>query len=73
MQKIAKIRLKFSKIAEKPAKWYKNHINYQKPTNHYQNNPKIIQYYNQTSKPKNKQKKRKAACEHKISFAYRFF
>ena len=32
--------LKFSKLAEKPAKWYKIHINNQKPTNHYQNNPK---------------------------------
>ena len=41
MQKIAKIRLKFSKIAEKPAKCLKKvHINDQKPTNHYQKNPK---------------------------------
>ena len=52
MQKIAKIRLKFSKIA---AKRYKIHINDQKPTNHNQNDPKILkikQYLNQTSKPK---------------------
>ena len=27
--------LKFSKIAEKPAKWYKNLINDQKLANHY--------------------------------------
>ena len=34
-KKNAKIRLKFSKIAEKPVKWYKILINDQKPTNHY--------------------------------------
>ena len=34
-KKIAKIRLKLSKIAEKPAKWYKNLINDQKLGNHY--------------------------------------
>ena len=39
-KKIVKTRLKFSKIAEKPAKWYKIHTNEQKPTNYYQNNLK---------------------------------
>ena len=34
--------LKFSKTAERPAKWNKIHINDQKPTNHYQNSPKNI-------------------------------
>ena len=39
-QKIAKIRLKFSKIAEKPEKWYQIHINDQKATSQYQNEPR---------------------------------
>ena len=40
MKKLAKLRLKLRTTAEKPAKWYNNPINDQKPTNHYQNNSK---------------------------------
>ena len=34
-----KNRPKFGKRAEKSAKWYKIHVNNQKPTNHYESNP----------------------------------
>ena len=50
---MAKIRLKLSKIAEKPANLLKIHINYQKPSNHYQNKRKNDTNHNQTFEPKN--------------------
>ena len=40
-QKNAKINPKISKLHLKPQNYYKIHMNFQKPSNHYRNQPKI--------------------------------